>query len=216
MRPYRYLPCVYAILMSAAIAFPSFAQDKPTDKKDEKQSSEAEMMAMMMELAKPGENHKLLAQSIGTWTYTARLWMNPDPNAAPSESSGTSVTREVLGGRYFITEHTGKMPMPGPDGKVTEMEFKGMATDGYDNIKKKFVSTWVDNLSTMIMVSEGTYDAASKTFTYHTECEMMPGMKTKIREVIKIVDKDHHVFEFYEDRGGTEVRTMEIKYARKK
>jgi hypothetical protein len=44
---------------------------------------------------------------------------------------------------------------------------------------------------------------------------MMPGMKTKIRETIKIVDKDHRVFEFYEDRGGTEVKTMEIKYTRK-
>ena len=215
MRPYKYSKCVLAILTSVAIALPSFADDKPTAKKDEKQPSEAEMMAMMMELAKPGENHKLLAQGVGNWTYTAKMWMNPDPNASPSESSGTSVTKEVLGGRYFITEHTGKMPMPGPDGKVTEMEFKGIATEGYDNVQKKFVSTWIDNMGTMIMVSEGTFDAASKSFTYRTECEMMPGMKTKIREVIKIVDKDHRTFEFFEDRGGTEVRTMEIKYARK-
>jgi len=199
-----------------AIALPALAQDKAATKTDEKQPSEAEMMAMMMELAKPGENHKLLAQNVGHWTYTAKMWMNPDPNAAPSESSGTSVGKEVLGGRYIITEHTGKMAMPGPDGKMTEMEFKGIATEGYDNVKKKFVSTWIDNMGTMIMVSEGTYDAASKSFTYHTECEMMPGTKTKIREVIKVTDKDHHVFEFYEDRGGKEVKTMEIKYTRTK
>jgi hypothetical protein len=215
MRPNKYSKSVLAILTAMAMALPSAAADKPAAK-DEKQPSEAEMMAMMMELAKPGENHKLLAQGVGTWTYTAKMWMNPDPSAAPSESTGTAVTKEVLGGRYFITEHTGKMPMPGPDGKITEMEFKGMATDAYDNVKKKFLSTWIDNMGTTIMVSEGTYDPASKTFTYHTECEMMPGTKTKIREVIKIVDKDHHVFEFFEDRGGTEVRTMEIKYARKK
>jgi hypothetical protein len=41
-------------------------------------------------------------------------------------------------------------------------------------------------------------------------------MKTKAREVIKVVDKDHHIFEWYEDRGGQEVKTMEINYARKK
>ena len=39
-------------------------------------------------------------------------------------------------------------------------------------------------------------------------------MKTKIREVIKIVDNDHHVFEFYEERGDKEVKTMEINYTR--
>ncbi len=41
-------------------------------------------------------------------------------------------------------------------------------------------------------------------------------MKQKIREVIKIVDKDHHIFEWYEDRGGQEAKTMEIAYTRKK
>ena len=209
MRPYKYPKTVFAIVISLAIALPSFAQDK----KDEKQPSEAEIMKMMTELAKPGDNHKLLASGVGTWSYKVKWRM--DPSAPPSESSGTAVTKEVMGGRYFITEHTGKMLMPGPDGKPTEVDFKGIATDGYDNVKKKFVSSWVDNMGTGIMLSEGDYNTSSKTFTYRTEYEMMPGMKTKIREVIKITDKDHHAFELYEDRGGTEVKTMEIQYTRK-
>jgi hypothetical protein len=166
-----------------------------------------------MEMGKVGENHKLLARAVGTWSYTVKYWMSPD--APPSESSGTAVTHEVMGGRYFITDHTGKMQMPGPDGKMQDVEFKGMAMEGYDNAKKKFVSSWIDNMSTGIMNSEGTYDAGSKTFTYHAEYEQMPGMKTKIRETVKITDADHHVFEFFEDRGGKEVKTMEIQYARK-
>ncbi len=72
--------------------------------------------------------------------------------------------------------YTGKFQMPGTDGKMKDMNFKGMAIEGYDNVKKKFVSSWIDNMSTMIMNSEGTYDAATKTFTYNAECEMMPGM----------------------------------------
>jgi len=48
-----------------------------------------------------------------------------------------------------------------------------------------------------------------------SEYEMMPGMKTKIREVIKFKDNDHRLMEWYEDRGGTEVKTMEITYTRK-
>jgi hypothetical protein len=46
--------------------------------------------------------------------------------------------------------------------------------------------------------------------------EPMPGVKTKVREVLKIVDSDHHMLEWFEDRGGQEVKTMEINYTRKK
>jgi Protein of unknown function (DUF1579) len=37
-----------------------------------------------------------------------------------------------------------------------------------------------------------------------------------VREVIKVTDKNHHVFEWYENRGGQETKTMEIDYTRKK
>ena len=175
-----------------------------------------EMMKQMMELAKLNENHKLLADLAGTWTYTIKMWMNPDPNAKPEESKGTSVTKSMMEGRFFVTDVTGKMEMPGPDGKKKETTFKGMGTDGYDNVKKKFVGSWVDNMGTGIMMSEGTYDPATKTFTYTAEYEAIPGMKTKIREVLKMTDKDHHLFEWYEDRGGKEAKTMEIAYTRAK
>ena len=174
------------------------------------------MMAQMMELSKLNENHKLLAGLAGTWSYNVKMWMNPDPNAKPTESKGTAVRKATMGGRYLSGEYTGKMEMPGPDGKKKDTEFKGMSMDGYDNVKKKFVGTWVDNMGTGIMLSEGTYDAATKTFTYTGEYEAMPGMKTKVREVLKIVDQEHHTFEYYEDRGGKEAKTMEISYTRKK
>jgi hypothetical protein len=66
------------------------------------------------------------------------------------------------------------------------------------------------------MLSTGTYDPATKSFTYNSEMEMMPGMKTKAREVLKVVDANHHNLEWYEDRGGQEVKTMEINYTRQK
>ena len=172
------------------------------------------MMAQMMEFGKPGENHKLLAGMAGNWTYALKMWM--DPKGKPQESKGTATRKAIMDGRYFTAEHTGKFQMPGADGKMQDMNFKGMAIEGYDNIKKKFVSAWVDNMSTMILTSEGTYDAATKTFTYTADCEMMPGMKVRIRETIKVVDNDHHMFEWYEDRGAGEVKTMEINYTRKK
>ena len=178
------------------------------------QPSEAEMMKYMMEMAKLNENHKLLAGMTGNWTYTLKWWMNSA--APPSESKGSTVRKAMMDGRYFMAENTGKFQMPGADGKMKDMTFKGIATEGYDNTKKKFVSSWIDNMGTGIMMSEGTYDPATKTFTYTAEYEAMPGMKSKVRETVKIVDADHHTFEFYEDRGAGEAKTMEINYTRKK
>jgi hypothetical protein len=137
------------------------------------------------------------------------------PELPPSQSTGTTVSRAVMGGRYVVSDHTGKMQTPGPDGKMMNMEFKGMAIEGYDNVKKKFVSSWIDNMGTGIMNAEGTYDADSKTLTYMGMYEPMPGMKTTMRQVIKLTDPDHRRMEFFEDRGGKEVKTMEITYSRK-
>jgi hypothetical protein len=174
----------------------------------------ADEMKQMMELAKLNENHKLLAALAGTWSYTVKMWM--DPKGKPSESTGTAVRKAVMDGRYLTGDYSGKFKMPGADGKMVDMNFKGMSMDAYDNVKKKFVSGWVDNMGTGIMISEGTYDAATKTFTYTGEYEMMPGMKSKVREVIKTPDKDHMTMEYYEDRGQGETKSMEINYTRGK
>jgi Protein of unknown function (DUF1579) len=178
------------------------------------QPNPAEMMKQMMELSKLNENHKLLAGMAGTWSYNIKLWMNPDPSAPPQESKGTATTKSVMDGRYFVTDVTGKMEMPGPDGKKKEFTFKGMGVDGYDNVKQKFIASWIDNMGTGIEFSEGSYDPASKTFTYSSEIEPVPGKKSQVREVVKIVDNNHHTLEWYENQGGQERKTMEINYTR--
>lgn len=91
---------------------------------------------------------------------------------------------------------TGKMQMHGPDGKMKDMTFKGMRIEDYDNVKKKFVGTWVDNTGTGIVMSGGDYGVATKTSTYTGEVEAIPGMKQKNRKVVKIIHKDHHTFEW--------------------
>ena len=178
--------------------------------------SQDEMMNQMAAMGKLNENHKLLGELAGNWTYTVKFWMNGDPTSKPQESKGTATRKPLMGGRFYELDVAGKMQMPGPDGKMKDFDFKGMGLEGYDNAKQKFTSNWVDNMGTGMLMSLGTYDPATKTFTYTGEVEMMAGMKTPIREVIKVTDKDHHVLEWYENRGGNEVKTMEISYTRKK
>jgi hypothetical protein len=201
----KQIPLAVFLVSALASGPASPAQDAP--KQDPSQT-----MATMMQMAQPGENHKIFADAVGSWNYKVKWWMSPD--APPVESNGTTNTRAVMDGRYFISEHEGKMSMPGPDGKMTDMSFQGMGTEGYDNVKKKYVASWIDNMGTSILMMEGTYDPAAKTLTYTGEEEPMPGMKMKIKQVVKVADKDHRSIEFYEMHGDTEVKTMEITYNR--
>jgi len=201
--------------MLLALSAPCFAQDGAAPKADAKKKGwmdDPQMMATMMAMASPGENHKILEATTGSWTYKGKWWMHPDD--PPLEYSGTTTTKSLMDGRYFASEHSGKMSMPGQDGKMMEMEFKGLATEGYDNAKKKFIASWIDNMGTGIMMMEGTYDPAAKTVTYLGEEEPVPGTKFKVRQTVTYIDKDHHKMEFYEVHGGEEVKVMAIEYAR--
>ena len=224
MRTSAFFTILFAM---AAFASSSFAQDQAASPASSPtvatspvaatgEPNEADMMKQMMDLSKLNENHKLLASLDGTWNYTIKFWMNPDPNAKPEESKGTAVRKSIMDGRYVVMDVTGKMQMPGSDGKMKDVTFKGMGLEGYDNVKKKFVESWVDNMGTGIEAAEGTYDPGTKTFSYTAEIEPMPGMKQQAREVVKLGDKDHMTLEWFENQGGQEKKTMEINYTRKK
>ena len=45
---------------------------------------------------------------------------------------------------------------------------------------------------------------------------VIKGTKFPVRSVVKITDKNHHTFEWYENRGGQDMKTLEINYTRKK
>ena len=216
------------ILFAMVIATSSFAQSPATSPATASspgaaqpaaptgQPNPQEMMKQMVEMSKLNENHKLLSSLDGNWTFAIKMWMNPDPNAPPQESKGTATRKTVMGGRYVMMDVTGKMQTPGENGKMKDAQFKGMGLEGYDNVKKKFVASWVDNMGTGIEFSEGTYDPATKSLTYTMEMEPLPGMKSQVREVIKIADNNHMMLDWYENHGGQEKKTMEIAYTRKK
>ena len=200
---HRFVTALTFALGGTLLVNSAFAEDK---------GAPAEATAKMDELGQPGANHQLLADLVGSWDCKMTFWMAP--GAPPSVSSGTAVRKAIMDGRYFIMDTAVKMQMPGPDGQTHPVDYKGMELDGYDNMKGKFFSTWVDNMGTGLLMSEGSYDPASKTFTYRLEEEMAPGKKTKMRGAVKVIDKDHYIFEWYEDQDGKEAKTMEITYTR--
>jgi hypothetical protein len=174
------------------------------------QMSQADMMAMMAkceEMNKKGPEHAMLAQRAGKWTFVNKCWMAP--GTEPMEVTGTSEAKSILDGRYLAEEISGEMM-----GKP----FRGMGMAGFDNIKKKYVSTWVDNMGTGVMVMEGTYDAASKSITYKSEMpNPMTGKYEPSRVVSRMDSPDQSTMEFYgAGPDGKEFKSMEITYKRAK
>src|SRR5580765_1814073 len=57
-------------------------------------------MKNWMEYATPGEPHKMLAKSNGTWNGVITMWMAAD--STPSTSTATMVNKMIMGGRYQV------------------------------------------------------------------------------------------------------------------
>lgn len=190
------------LLSSAAAAQQQTGQAQPPMTKEQQAMMDAWQKAMT-----PGPQHKMLAMGEGNWTFEATMWM--DPAAPPTKSTGTVTQRVIMGGRYVQADHKGTM---------MGMPFEGTALSGYDNVTGKYQSAWWDNLSTMIMLVEGTYDEATRTFTYKGEVPdpVKPSTMVAVRQVIRIESHDRHVMEWYDTREGKETKSMEIVYTRAK
>ncbi len=199
--------CALALAWPAAAQEKKPAERKPAAKAPAPAAADPKAMQEAWEkAAAPGENHKLLASVVGEWTAQNKMWM--DPSAPPVDSTGSATFTPIMGGRYVQGEYKAQM-MGAP--------FEGVGVTGYDNLSKRFVTSWIDNMGTGILVLTGDYDPATKTFTYRGEMDdvLVPKTKVKVRETIKIVGPDTHVMEWYENRGGKEAKTMEITYTRK-
>ena len=179
-----------------------------TDKTADPRPDSATMMKNWEAYMTPGKEHQMLAESNGTWTGEVSMWMSPD--APPSKSTSTCTNSMILGGRYQQSVHKGNFG---------GMPFEGRSTLAFDNAKKVYISTWIDNMGTGVMIGEGPWNEATKTV--HLKGKMIDpstGKECEFREVFKIIDKDNQVMEMYgpDMATGKEFKTMEIKFTRKK
>lgn len=157
-----------------------------------------------MDYMTPGKAHHMLSESVGNWKTHTKLWM--DPSAPPMESEGTSKAEMILGGRYLQSTFSGSM---------MGMPFEGISLTGYDNAKKEYFNTWIDNMGTGLAYATGKYDETTKT----TELiglmvDPITGKNTAFREVMKMIDKNNMVMEMYSEYDGKEFLGLEVKFTR--
>ncbi len=188
--------CIFTIVavIFAAVCFKLNAQ------------TEAEMKAWMENMT-PGDFHKEMAKWDGDWNEEITMWMAP--GAPPTKYKASCTNKMIMGGRFQSSAHKGDFG---------GMPFEGLSTVGYDNAKKKFVATWIDNMGTGILYMEGDWDEKSKSLEMKGEqIDPSNGKLLKVREVFKVVDDNTQKMEMYmTNEGSPEHKSMEIVYTRKK
>jgi hypothetical protein len=194
--------------LAAVLALASFGAGADDKKAAAPPSADAQK-AMMEAYTRMGEirpEHKQLKFFEGSWTSATKMWM--DPSAPPQQSTGAMTVTPLYDGRYLVFKQ---------EGDYNGAKFEGQGYFGFENLRGKFFSTWLDSMSTGFWLAYGTYDAAKKTYTFHGEMPdpMKPGANTKVRQLFRIVDDNHYVFDWYETHDGKETHGMEITYTRK-
>lgn len=188
-----------ALLVSAPLA----AQEAAAP-----QQMTPEMQAMMeahQKAGTPGAEHQKLAAMAGTYDLTVKSYHTPGVD--PAVEGGTATRKSILGNRVLVEEVTSQM---------MGMPFTGQGLHGFDNVTGKYWATWNDNMSTGLMVSEGTCDASltcTYTGTYQDPVSKKPQTS---RMTSKWTDKSTEVFEMYgPGPEGKEVKMMEITYKKR-
>jgi hypothetical protein len=153
----------------------------------------------------PGDMHKWLGSTDGVWSGNVSSWMSP--NDSPMVSTATVTSKMTMGGRYQESIYKGTM---------MGMPFEGKGVLAYDNAKKVFVSTWIDNMGTGVSVMEGKMDDATKTINFEgMMTDPTTGKDAKVRQVAKFPDVNTQVMEMYCDKDGKEMKMMEMTLTKK-
>lgn len=166
----------------------------------------AAMMKKMAAAGQPGAGHKALEPLVGEWNAEVKSYMSP--TGEPMVTKGTSKAEWFMNGRFVREEFSGEMM-----GKP----FRGVSVTGYDNLKGKYNTAWIDDMSTSIHTSLGTVSEDGKVITFEgrMDCPMTEEKDMPVRQVLRILSPDKHVFEMHDPRKGADSKTMEITYTRK-
>lgn len=179
----------------------------------QKSAEEAQKMPLDHEKAvkalDTAEQQKILGQLAGSWDGSLKVFLhgNPPPEVSATDTNTTDWT---LGGLWIQSESLLKFP------GTPDITWRILM--GYNPSHKNYVRIALSSQDPRETISTGTYDAATKTFTFKgVERSPVTGDDFGRRDVIKLVDPDKFTWEiFYTFQDGSELRAFNGTYTRKK
>lgn len=152
----------------------------------------------------PGPEHQRLAELAGRWK--AKVTSYVAPGVPPMVSLGEAEFRTVLGGRFLEQRYRGDM---------AGQPFEGFGHFGYDRLRNEYVQTWLDSMSTGMMVLTGSSDASGHVIDFSgTMKDPVTGQEGTIRQVMRIQPGKFDLEMYWPGPDGREFKTMEIVYTK--
>lgn len=205
--PRKFRNSIWICTIALFVVAPALAQQGQQGQPPQMSPEQQAQMEAFMKAGMLGPQHQAMAAEAGAYDLSIKSFM--EPGAPPMESKGTATRQMIMGGRVLIEDV--KSDMMG-------MPFTGQGMRGYDNVTGKYWGTWVDNMSTGLMTSEGTCNEQQKTCAFTGEMnDPVTKKPTKLRMNTKMTSPTSEVFEMYAPGpDGKEMKMMEITYTKKK
>jgi len=161
------------------------------------------MIAAYRKFAEPGEHHRHLNAFVGNWRTRSRMLASDQP----SESTGESTFTWVHGGRFLLQTYKGDFQ---------GQSFEGSGYFGYDNIQKKYVSCWTDNMSTSLYTDSGTCSGDGKVIDMSGNMpDPLSGKVLPSRSRLSWQNANQFLFEAWNTGpDGKLFKSLEITYTR--
>ena len=201
MRRFYRIAALSSVVLSLAVS--AAGQETAREKTKDQAIAKALENAMT-----PGEGQEKLEPLIGTFDVKVRTWL--DPSKPPIESLATAVDTWVLGKRYVQQMLAGY---------IAGEPWSGISYAGYDNVTKKYVSTYMDTGSTGMEWYTGTLDPdGTHGRMTATIADEVTGKPKTLELRLTIAANGDRVTELWEQdrKTGNLSKVLEFQFTRKK
>ena len=162
------------------------------------------IMADIMRLATPGQEHAELAKGAGKWNVNGKSYAGPGGEVM--DMIATCEAEMIMGGRYRIEHFSSSF-----DGHP----FEGMLIAGFDNLSGQHWSIWMDNMRTSYQADSGGMTDEGVLETHGTMRDSMTPEGRPSRTTVKRHNDDHYSMKMYDSLpDGSEWLAMELEYKR--
>lgn len=153
-----------------------------------------------------GPEHVVLASRAGTYDVQVHCLASAD--GPESDSKGVADLEVIMEGRFVKQSF---------EGEFNGQKFKGLEICGYDRVTGKYSSFWCDSISTVSMYLTGEGKNDGKIVEFKGQSIDPESKKVlHVRNVLREKSPDEFTFEMYCDKEGSEKKTMEMTYKRRK
>jgi hypothetical protein len=175
---------------------------------DPREHAPEEMGRRMAESVRANRFHKALERFLGDWDVEMRMWMTP--GGPPATSKGTGSWTWLYEGKWLQGDVD--VPMMG-------MRVRQRTVLGYDNFKRKYVSSAVNSMETALRHAEGNFGKEpSVLWMYGAVDEYMTGEHDKTAALVYRFDgPDRITLEIHDLSIGLEnAKVLEFVFTRRK